>query len=30
MMVVVLGAPSEDKRFAGAKALLDWAFANAA
>ncbi|MEO7370293.1 MAG: serine hydrolase [Ilumatobacteraceae bacterium] len=27
MMVVVLGAQSEDQRFAGASTLLDWAFA---
>jgi serine-type D-Ala-D-Ala carboxypeptidase (penicillin-binding protein 5/6) len=27
VMVVVLGAPSEDQRFEGASTLLDWAFA---
>jgi len=27
IMVAVLGAPSENERFLGAKALLDWAFA---
>ena len=28
VMVAVLGAPTEDQRFSGAKALLDWAFAH--